>query len=440
MVADFGKRAGALRQPASASLVLVFLFTSAVAAQVSFEQAPINYSTAPVNDPVSRLQQGLESGRVTLTYTKEQGYLKSVLKQLNISPTSQVLVFSKTSFQLRRINPHAPRAIYFGDDVYVGWVRGSDTMELSAVDPDIGAVFYTLRRKGSQRPELTRQTDTCLQCHSSTLTQGVPGQLVRSVYADTDGQRILSGGTYLTDHTSPLSQRWGGWFVTGTHGRQRHMGNLLLETDDTTHADVESGANVTDLSPWFETSSYLTRHSDIVALMVLEHQTQMQNRITKTNFLTRVALRDRRIINEMLEQPADAPSVSTSRRIERAGDALLDYLLFTGEVRLTDPIQGTSGFARQFTARGPRDRQGRSLRDLDLTTRLLKYPCSYLIYSDAFDHLPAPVREYVYKRLWEVLTGKDQSAAFAHLTATDRAAILRILRETKSGLPPYWHD
>jgi hypothetical protein len=265
--------------------------------------------------------------------------------------------------------------------------------------------------------------------------------MVRSVYAKSDGQPVLGAGTYKSDHSSPLQERWGGWYVTGQHGSQRHLGNLFVRTsDDPRDVDMDQGANVTDLKSHFWTKGYLSGHSDIVALMVLEHQATMHNLITRANFLTRMALRDGAVMNKMLERPDDFCSESTKRRIESATEPAVKYMLFAGETRLTDQIVGTSGFADEFALRGPRDKQARSLRQMDLRTRLFKYRCSYLIYSAAFDELPQPAKTRVYQRLWEVLTGQDTSEDFQHLTPADRQAILEILRDTKQGLPDYWHQ
>jgi hypothetical protein len=264
--------------------------------------------------------------------------------------------------------------------------------------------------------------------------------LARSILMSPEGLALSQFGTYDLDDRTPFAKRWGGWYVTGTHGDQAHMGNVVVrDREHPEQLDTAAGANVTDLSDRFETSAYLTGHSDIVALMVLEHQTQMQNRITAAGYQARLALYQQAGINKALGRPADEVSESTERRFRRAAEDLLKYLLFVDEAPLTAPVAGTSGFAEQFAARGPHDRRGRSLRDFDLQSRLFKHPCSYLIDSEAFAALPRPVKDHVYHRLWEVLTGRDQGSDFAHLSSADRQAILEILRETRSDLPEEWH-
>jgi hypothetical protein len=403
------------------------------------EGEPINYGKAPVDNAVSRLEQRLAAGRATLAYEARFGYLRSLLRELGVSQSTQTLVFSKTSLQRHRIAPTRPRAIYFGDDVYIGFCQKGDVLEVTTIDPGLGAVFYTLDQKSPDKPRFTRQTDTCTICHGSSANQGFPGNLIRSVYPDEDGLPILSAGSHRTDHTSPFEQRWGGWYVTGTSGKQKHLGNLTFHGDpDPSRIDNSAGLNLNSLSDRIKTSAYLTPHSDIVALMVLEHQVEMHNLIGRANLQTRLALYEEASINKALGRSADYRSESTTSRIKSAGEPLIKYLLFSGEARLAEKLCGTSGFADEFPKRGPRDRRARSLRDLELEHRLFVYPCSYVIYSQAFDALPAPVKEYVYRRLWDILSGKDTSQGFGHLTAADRQAILEILRETKRNLPDYW--
>lgn len=404
-----------------------------------FESDPINYSTASANNPVTRLQERLDSGQQRLERDEKQGYLRALLKALDVPESSQTLVFSRTSLQRSKIGPWRPRAIYFNDDVYVGFCQGGEVVEVSTADPKLGTAFYTLEQEPDDHPEFLRQTDSCLICHGSSLSQGLPGHIVRSVYPDSGGDPIFAMGSHRTDQASPLKERWGGWYVTGTHGQQTHLGNLIVRGKrQPEQIDNTQGQNVTDLSRRFTTSAYLTPHSDIVALMVLEHQTQAHNLITQANFQTRLALRDEDLMDEALKRSTEELSDSTRRRIQSACEPLVKYLLFSGEAALTDRIEGTSSFAEEFAQRGPFDSQGRSLRQFDLERRLFKYPCSYLVYSDAFDGLPPEARDFVLKRMLEVLTGKDTTAAFAQLSDADRAAILDILRETKPNLPESW--
>lgn len=389
----------------------------------------ILYSKTPASDVVSELQKKIWSGEVKLAYDPVFGYLPSVLKTLNTPVSSQVLVFSKTSFQAPRISPRTPRALYFNDDVAVGFVRGGDVLELAALDPKQGIVFYTLDQEKSLSPRFERQ-DQCLQCHASGSTLGVPGLVVRSVFPDRSGMPVFQAGSFVTDHRSPLKERWGGWYVTGTHGGQRHMGNTIAAKEQPEEFDRESGSNVEDLSSRIDPGAYLSPHSDIVALMVLEHQTRMANLLTRVAWETRIALHEREGMNRALGEPPGTMTESTLRRINNAAEELVRYMLFTEEAPLTGEVRGTSKFAEDYQKGGIRDSRGRSLRDLDLRTRLLKYPCSPMVYSKAFQSLPPVVKARIDLRLREILTGQDKSAAFARLSGEDRKALFEILTGT----------
>jgi hypothetical protein len=418
---------------------LATLLPGSLLADDEFERAPILYSESTPHNRVSDVQAQIDRDELHLEYSPEFGYLPSLLKALQVPVESQSLVFSKTSLQMRRISPRTPRAIYFSDDVYVGFCQSGEVLEISAVDPKLGAVFYSLDQRQMDRPQIVRRTDNCLVCHSSSRVEGVPGHVIRSLYVDNSGQPLLSGGSRTVDHTTPIDQRWGGWYVTGTHGTQKHLGNLTVKGRDFVEpVDNSEGHNLVDLEFRINPDRYLTAHSDIVALMVLEHQAFVHNRLTRANFDTRQALAYEATINDAMDKPAGSELESTTRRIKSTGDRLVQALLFTDEAPLTAPIKGTSGYAEQFASSGPRDKQGRSLRDLDMTTRMFKYPCSYLIYSKSFDGLPSQSRDYVLQRLWDVLSGNDTSKEFSHLSPTDRRTILEILCETKNGLPDYW--
>lgn len=389
-----------------------------------FDEDTINYGKSPDTGPVGRLKSRIEKGEVKLEYDARFGYLPALLRELNVSKSSQMLVFSKTSFQRERISPKTPRAVFFSDDVYIGYLVGSPLLEVSSVDPKLGGVFYTLEQAKSDRPKFVR-TDQCLECHASAKTMGVPGHLVRSFDTDESGVVDLTSGTSLVNHRTPLAERWGGWYVTGKHGAQVHRGNLFGEAALAREKKEPNHlGNLESLEPFFDVSRYPAPTSDIVALMVMEHQLHMHNFITRVHYESTVALQQYGHI----------------KYLKNILDAFVKYLLFAEETELTEPVQGSAEFARVFTALGPRDSTARSLRDLDLKTRLFKHPCSYLIYSEAFDQLPKVVREDVYQRLFDVLTGRDDRPVFENMSRSSRRAIREILAETKRDLPAYWRE
>jgi len=384
---------------------------------IPLDDPAIQYGARPVDDPVARLQRRLESGQAKLEVAPNGlGYLPSVLKLLNINPDSQALVFSKTSTQVENINPRAPRALYFNDDVMVGFVRNSDVLELASLDPKQGVQLYVLVRDAN--PAFA-PSQGCLRCHQGAVTLGVPGLLVSSVHPVSQ-TRSEHGNAFMTDHRSPLSGRWGGWYVTGTTGSQTHLGNNINLVDPVRSGgpSQEPTQNLTGLAGFFDTSKYIEPTSDVVALMTLEHQTRMTNLMIRVGWDARMGMVEDKLNPEIEE--------------------LLTYMLFADEAPLKAPVKGVSTFTETFPQRGPRDPQGRSLRDFDLKTRLFRYPLSYMIYSAAFDGMPDRVRDRVYHRLYEVLTGKDTSKTFAGLSPESRGAILEIVRATKSSLPPDW--
>ena len=388
-------------------------------------QAP---NEAPPTDALSRLGQQLERGEATLEYRDGVGYLPSLLEHLRINVDSQTLVFSKTSFQQAIINPKNPRALYFNDEVAVGTVPGGDVYELLAVEPSHGMVFYTLDIKQTDQPRFRRRGVECFFCHAMG-NKGALSMVVASVFPDKDGSPAYTSTFINTiDHRTPFEQRWGGWYVTGTHGSQRHMGNAIA-ADPFRPLDLElsHSQNLTALTDKIDVSKYLTGTSDIVALMTLEHQVGMANRLNALAFQYGRAKRD---------------GVSDADWTELDGDIddLVGYMLFVDEAPLLEPVKGVSAFTLTFPKRGPRDKQGRSLRDFDLQTRLFRHPMSYMVYSDLFDGLPAAVRERVYRRLYDVLAGKEVNPKYAALSSAERRAIVEILLDTKPNLPAYWNN
>jgi len=399
---------------------------------VPSDHPAIQYSDGPLNDPITLLGKKLDSGAAKLeTLPEAPGYLPGILKSLDINPDSQVMVFSKTSFQAALISPKNPRALYFNDDTYIGYVRGSNVLEAVATDPKQGPIFYTFDQSWDKPGFLRR--DVCMQCHNSdTSSNGVPGLMVASVFPDAEGMPAFRGAQALTDDRTRFEERWGGWYVSGTHGDQRHRGNAVGH--DRQHPDVLDTAgtqNLISLARKFEPASYPSAVSDIVALMTLEHQCRMTNLFMRVGWQERIAEHDH----------ADAAALKEARtQVDLGIDAIATYMLFAEAAPLLDEVQGVSTFSKTFPARGPLDSKGRTLREFDLKTRLFKYPLSYMIYSRAFDALPDYVREGVYQRLYQVLTGQNRNPKFAKLSAEDRRNVLEIVRETKRGLPAYWRE
>lgn len=417
----------------AAVVISCLVVPSICMAQLDFEKAPISYGDAESNDAVARLARALERGEDSLEYSERHGWLPSLLEKLDIAVDSQTLVFSKTSLQLHKISPRTPRALYFNDNVYVGWCQRGDVVEIAATDPQQGAVFYTIDQLPDQPAKIVRDRGQCLTCHATNRTQGVPGYLVRSVYPDNNGRPRSGTRTYVTDHTTDFDQRFGGWYVTGLHGAIRHMGNAITHDRLAPETlDREAGANRRELEALLDTAPYLSPHSDIVALMVLEHQSQMHNLIARASFETRIAQYYDRGINEALGRPEDTVSPSTERRIAAAGEALIRYMLFADEVELASPIESLTGFAQAFeqSVTNRVDSQGRSLRKLDLQRRLFQVPCSYLIYTDAFAALPPAMMTYVQQRLSEILYAPQCPSGYERLSDEDRRAVREILTET----------
>ncbi len=389
----------------------------------AFDGSPADASIAyngPADDAVARLNRKLQDGSIQLKYDPVQGSdLRSVLEALHVPVESQVVAMARTSVQQRIIHPGNPCTLYFNDSVIVGYVRGG-FIEAAAQDPRQGMMFYTLARNGQMT--FQREND-CLACHLAYDTMGVPGTLLRSVFPQPDGNVLPGTGRYATDHRSPVEQRYGGWYVTGKTGPARHLGNLFFADPDKAEAPPKAQL-LSTLAGKLDPALYLSPYSDIVALQVFDHQMHMMNLLTRVGWEARWA---------KAEQPA-----TLAPRMKNAAQELVDYLLFVDEAPFEGKIEGGSGFAEEFAAAGPFDSRRRSLRQFDLEHRLMRYPCSYMIYSEAFDDLPEEAKDAIYQRLWAVLSGRVNGGKYARLSAADRQAVLEILRETKKGLPAYF--
>jgi hypothetical protein len=392
----------------------------------------IDYLGTPTHNEVARLQARIESGEIKLEYREPRGYLDSLLQALGIDPSSQSVVFSRTSLQIDLISAATPRAIYFDDDTYVAWIAHTRLIEISTMDSVMGAVFYTLRNTGDP-PQLERETMRCLSCHDtfSLGGGGVPRFLFLSAYTRRKNDIVTNAVAEQTTDETPLQDRWGGWYVTGQLAGVRHLGDLLPSPTGLIPVASVHPRDLVSLDSLFDTGPYLTNTSDVVALLVLEHQVDIHDLIIRAGYKCRMLLEALQPGGSSAGLGWEQLPATTQQRVARLLEPLVRGMLFTNAAKLPAPVRGEAEFARSFEARGPRDPGGRSLRDLDLTTRLFKHPLSFLIYSEGFDGLPAVARAYVYWRLGQILTGEDSSPDFSGLRSADRQAILEILSATK---------
>jgi hypothetical protein len=424
------------------SLLILSLCSTPLLAEDEYENAPIRYSDTEPNDATQRLERLLAAGKVKIDRTDAWTVLRDVMKQFDIPRESQVMVFSKTSKQNDRISPQTPRVVYFNDNAYVGYCLGG-SIEVATIDPKLGPIFYVLDPYEEPTKPLHFQRDnSCLSCHGGPFTPEVPGVIVRSVYPGPRGHPIMSQGSTVVDTTTPFSDRWGGWYVTGKHGNMLHRGNVTAteKNDQTIDINFKAGANVTNLSKFFDTTPFKRKQSDIVALMVLEHQTSVQNVLTKANQSSLRAMYMQTSLQRELGETVMSEPTGTARRIiDHCAEDVIEALLFKDEAVLPDGgIEGDPAFQTAFTKHAPQSNDGRSLKDFQLLYRLFKYRCSYMVYSLTFQHLTAPLKQTVFTRLWTVLEGKDSTGQYAYLGETERGHIRRILAETLPGAPAEW--
>ena len=396
-----------------------------------YDLPPVSYTRAKDHNTITRLQAAMDEQRFTFPDSGEKEILKVLLNELKIPVASQVLVFSKTSLQRKMIRPAKPRAIYFNKDYYVGYVPGG-LIEIIACDDPAGMMFYSLdpSKKVSER-RFERGHD-CMMCHANHNTMDIPGLLVRSVFTEKTGETVLSWGSFLTTPASPMSERWGGWYVTGTHGESLHLGNKFVMRSPSNRLSYNKrhGQNVTDLSPYYDTGTHLTDTSDILALMLMEHQIQVHNTIyaAKMSYLRRVYLA------QAVDQASYDPDSESSRKmVGEYADKVLKTLVFADAIDLpADGIDGSDRFEKAFMKAGV-VHGGHSLRDLRLQKRLFKYRCSYMIHSKAFGVLPELIRKEVLVRLHKMVTGEVGYPGMPQLSDREKGRIHSILSATHTG-------
>ena len=414
---------------ATLAVLLLAMIRAEAQGEEAYEQQPVSYSSAKPHDAVSHLEVRMASGDLKWVGGGREIVL-SLLRELNIPVESQMLVFSKTSFQREIIGPTRPRALYFSDTSYVGWVPGG-LIEVATVDPQLGPVFYSVDPNAAE-PGFIRDR-SCLTCHGGQFVRGIPGVFTRSVFTDDAGDPLFRFGSEVVDYQTPFTNRWAGWYVTGKHGKALHRGNVFAQDkDERLVVNLKHGANTADLSKYFPVQSYLTNSSDIVALLVFEHQTSMQNALTRASMDCRRMLAYQKNLQTELKEPVteELTYESVQHVFDGAAQDVVDNLLFKDEAKLPEGLSGSAAFQAAFGRQAPRANDGGSLKDLHLAGQLFKNRCSYLIYSESFLELPRELKRRIYARLARALSPTAPDARYSYLMAGERLRISRILQQT----------
>jgi hypothetical protein len=395
-------------------------------AQPTFDEIyepPHNYLQRKPADKFTELKDALDSGEIVLDRSSEKAFVVSLLKALDIPVTSQMLVFSTTSLQLSLISPANPRALYFNEEVYLGYVPGG-RVEIVSLDPTLGGIFYILDIPINGASLTIERTGRCMNCHANEDTGYVPGLVVKSVIPGPTGGSLTAYRLAQTGHGIPFSERFGGWHVTGDHAITNHFGNLTgeLAAGKLTKIPNPPGKR-------FRFEKYPVATSDILPQLLHEHQAGFVNRVVEASYRARTAL----FISDGQLTAAQAAELDKQARI------LARYLLFADEVTLPPGgVGGDETYKQDFRRNRRATSDGLSLKDFDLRTRLFKHRCSYMIYSPVFGGLPPEMKQRVYAELDQALTLKDENPDFAYLSHDEKRAIRAILKATLEDLPESW--
>lgn len=398
-------RSHLLRLAAAGSVLLLAPRLVAQKKEVpDYELPPVRYSQAKPDDAVARLQRRIDAGELRFTQTGRE-LLLAALEALHIPVESQTFVFSKTSLQKELISPQTPRALYFSENVYVGWVPGG-LIEVAAIDPRLGPVFYHFKASDPAGvPKRFERDPNCMLCHGYFFIRDIPSLLALTVNPDPQGALLPRSDFDLVDDATRIERRWGGWYVTGYTGGPNHRGNGFGSGEGKKAAVPANMKRPTELSEFFDTSRYPAATSDALNLLILEHQIGMYNTLTRVGQQAR------------LGQDAAAAEI-------------VDRLLFRRAAPLPAGVQQNAAFVKAFQAGAPRSAAGDTLKDLQLDGRLFRNRCSYLIYSEAFSALPAKLKSEIYALLFEALRSPDPAHRYAYLEPAEKQRILAILQET----------
>ncbi|MFC5457450.1 hypothetical protein [Prosthecobacter fluviatilis] len=413
----------------SLTLLLFFSISALSAAEtkeprvIDFRGPPHNYLEWKPKDRFAELQEKAQKGEVKLDTSNDKAFLTSLLQALDIPVSSQIMVFSASSLQSEIINPRNPRALYFNEDTYLGWVPGG-LVEIIAADPEMGPMFYVFDRlrPGGPVPRVTRSTK-CMNCHAGNATRRLPGLIAESLLVSRAGSSLETYRRDVQGHQIPLEDRFGGWHLTGQHNIANHKANVM--------GIPNAGKNeITPVNPgqFSDLSLHLLPTSDILPNLTNEHQMGFENRLVYAIYTVR----------QLKSEGKGMLGAAAKEEIEERAQELARYITFADEAKF--PAKGMVGdpaYVQDFLRDRKVSKAGLSLKDLDLKTRMFKHRCSYMLYTDTWKHAPKELKERVYYHMALYLR-EQPDAQHAHIPPAERAAIRSILKDTLTDLPVWW--
>jgi len=416
-------------------LTSVFVVTTTATSQAFHQRRPNNYGRTVANNVASQLDARLKRGELQLDYEtgSARGRLIALLKALQVPASSQTLVFSKTSLQRHRISKQNPRALYFNDDVYVGWIPGAASLEIAVGDPELGLAFYSMLQDPDVPARLTRD-DSCLLCHATSRTFDEPGLLLRSVFPDALGDPIPSAGETDMNFRSPIVERWGGWLVTGQFEGMHRGNNIASKNEDGQwQVQPQPASDLHTFASDFAADRYPRPTSDIGALLTLEQQVTVHNLLIRATHQMRYLIDKDRVVNELLGD--EGLRESTQRIADTLAKEIAAALLLDGEAPLAvHRAKSTEEFARDFAAMWPKGDNGTQLGELDLAQRTFVLPMSPMIHSKAFARLPEDLRQRVFARL-QVAIERGVPPGDVQLDRATRKILAEHLQQTMPDWP-----
>ncbi|HEX2749278.1 MAG TPA: hypothetical protein VHM91_14820 [Verrucomicrobiales bacterium] len=388
-----------------------------------FEKAPHDYWKRPLSDPFTVWLGKVSKGEAQMPAGDEITVMRGLLKEFSVPVSSQMIVYSATSRQAI-ISPYRPRALYFTDELYIGYVPGG-RIEVASIDPQAGPVFHIFDFPRSERATVRADRSTrCMECHAGFDNHEIPKLVIDSVIVNRQGGALETWRTEKSGHDVPLSERFGGWHLTGAASLGVNHGNTLGQMN-------QGKLTVLDNPPGrlFSLDRYPLPTSDILPQLMHDHQAGFINLLTEAIYKVR----------ELTTPEHGALTPADEKELDRHAADITAYMLFQKEAKLPPSgITGDPGFIRDFRENRKAIAGDHSLKEFDLKTRLMRYRCTYMIYTNYWANLPALVKDRCWQRL-KVLLGPDGTSGTAPwLPSVERAAIRKILGGTLEESPKEW--